>query len=196
MNREKIEENKKLIDEYQSHISQRKKEMAEARNKLLEMAEEKERLDRFIINTTKDLSGVSRNISKLFQENTDIELKIQEIELNNKVEELLKNEPDFFDYVSYRIKALRNEMGTPSQIEALRDVSEITKIFKENSHNQKSFSPLSVYIRSAEVFYNENLREELKKKASGQQITLFSGQNRKDVIDRCLMKPEVQVIWA
>lgn len=194
--RERIEENKKLIEKYQLHISERKQEMAKARNKILEIEAESARLNKFIINTTNDLNGVSKTIGQLFQDNTDLELQIQEIELNKKVEELLENEPDFYEFLSYRIEALRNEMGTPSQIEALRDVSEVTKILREIATNDKTFSPVGVYVKSAESFYKQDLRDELKKKATGQKITLFSKQTRKDIVDRCLQKPEVQGIWA
>lgn len=143
-------------------------------------------------------STTARNtLNKLIMENEKLEKEIQSLEVDTEANQLLRNEPTFWDALHVRIDHL-NRMNSGigySNLDSLQSTEEIIKKFKEYANNPKNLSNYAILLKSAENTYVDYQRSLCRKKVTGEIITVEDKQERINLLDRILHKPEISALW-
>ena len=179
----------KELDETRRAAKRLKFEVKQAESNLRDVKEEE-------INNTKKTNILQRRLQSLRLETQKLEQQIQAQMIEDRVEELFSQQPDFWKTVNEQVKSIQEQTnvfvaGFGEQLAP----EKITERLQSAVNGEANFSPVAVEIRRYRDAYNKSLKEMCRKKIEGALLSKYDIERPRFLIDELLYKPSIEGIW-
>jgi len=188
--KEELQKLKKEHSSKQSGQSEIKEKISVLGSEIKTLSKDVDSLDREIVSITKKHNDLQREIShkeNILKEDNEV----------REIDSLFQQQPKFWEQLQKRIEHHQQELNEGFEIfDAPIAPEKICKRFRELADESNSFSELAYALRSGKGAYETYMKDICKKQLDGQTIPPSAKRERISILDRCLMKPEVEREWA
>ncbi len=194
---EELDSQKEELQKLKKAHKEKTSSQAEIKQKISGLGEEIKKHSLDVDSIEREIVSITKKHNELQRQISSTEEILKKDEQEREIESLFSKQPQFWDQLQKRIDHHQRELNDGFEIfDSGIAPEKITKRFRELTVGSTTFSPLAGELRSGMLAYENYMKDLCKKQLEGQTITPQDKRQRINILDRCLMKPDVEREWA